>query len=260
MHASQDLGRKIEHGKRVLAEKSKTVQPTDQVQPSSDIMAAIVTDGNRSAAEPIQGHTPDLLNKPENNKPKRRSSRSPADPTDAAATGTTGTKISLEEMEKIKDRVDHCLATNIESDLVSRHDGGFFVVIIIAVLPSFDTLLTKWTRSFFALQGTSRTDTYTIQENHQTVYDRKTTTGALFAPQSIHDYAHWSDGQEPLQSGLWANIGLYAIHNIRTFDYRCYQDHVSTRICGKCQRPWKPGSVQIGIARIRARIGIRGRI
>ncbi|KAG0225203.1 hypothetical protein BGX31_007710 [Mortierella sp. GBA43] len=114
MHASQDLGRKIEHGKRVLAEKSKTVQPTDQVQPS-DITAGTVTDGNQYAAELIQGHTADL-NKPENNKPKRKSSRSPADSTDATA-GTTGTKISLEEMEKIKDRVDHCLATNIESDL-----------------------------------------------------------------------------------------------------------------------------------------------
>jgi hypothetical protein len=150
MYASQDLARKIEHGKRVLAEKARVEQEEarqESLDPSLDTTTntttmltngSVVDNGHDTADSTLSGAAD---TRPQLGKTRRRSSkgviRSSSSSSSSSTTSATGTtRISLEEMEKLKERIDYCLAHNVETDLVSsvavRVPVGIVVVVVMS--------------------------------------------------------------------------------------------------------------------------------
>ncbi|KAF9384291.1 hypothetical protein BGX21_001334, partial [Mortierella sp. AD011] len=95
-NASKDLERKIEQGRRSLAEMEKR-------QVTSDGTHSKTGYGRRADQSEVNG---DYAHASGSRNAKRSSSGA-----------TTETKISLKDMEKLKEKVDQCLASNIEMDL-----------------------------------------------------------------------------------------------------------------------------------------------
>ncbi|KAF9111498.1 hypothetical protein BGX27_004837 [Mortierella sp. AM989] len=97
MSASKDLEQKIEQGKKALADIEKR-------QSNSDGTDSIHSENGHGQG---QGETNGDIKLANGNSTKRRSSAEP----------TTKSKISLADMERLKEQVDQCLANNIEMDL-----------------------------------------------------------------------------------------------------------------------------------------------
>ncbi|KAG0309768.1 hypothetical protein BGZ98_008225 [Dissophora globulifera] len=103
MSASKDLERKIEQGKRALAQEEERKRK-EQEQNSRDREEGEDINDDRSA---------EALSDAKKAASRRRSSGSVANKKNTSASP----KISLAEMERMKESIDHCLAYDIEMDL-----------------------------------------------------------------------------------------------------------------------------------------------
>ncbi|KAG0047370.1 hypothetical protein BGZ83_007555 [Gryganskiella cystojenkinii] len=170
--ASKDLERKISQGKQRQEERERRSRQSINLDKSDlpngdhwDESAIPLLPSNSSTIEPVEEN----------------------DDADKANKKSKGTIISLEEMLQLKDRIDDCLANNIEKDLRICGHGE-------------------------QAQGGS------IEEDNKTLNDRETAAGVVFAPEPIHVYALWSNWQEPLSGPVWHSARLYAIHDFWSFD------------------------------------------
>ncbi|KAF9124791.1 hypothetical protein BGX30_000793 [Mortierella sp. GBA39] len=120
--ASKDLGRKIEQGKRLQRQREEKEQGQRQTDSATTTILPLesqqqgncVEDSMAAEAEQVSTQIPSPAK-------RRRSSRllSSLDESSSEGKETSSKpgKISLVEMEQLKARVDHCLASDIEMDL-----------------------------------------------------------------------------------------------------------------------------------------------
>ena len=138
MAASKDLGRKIEQGKKIQAQREEkereerqksTIATTTGLADNQQQQQDENADGNTGAngrgveSTTTEDHQQPSTQNAHSRKAKQRSSSkalgSPAETlTGDKETSPKPGRISLAEMELLKGRVDQCLANDIEMDLV----------------------------------------------------------------------------------------------------------------------------------------------
>ncbi|KAF8941046.1 hypothetical protein BGZ58_002860 [Dissophora ornata] len=108
MNAGKDLERKIDQGRRAQAEE----QESQKKERNEDVLPSTENGEDQEQTKPLLGANAKTPKSPsEKRKARRRFSTSPA------SSKTPMSRITLAEMEKIKGRLDQCLANNIEMDL-----------------------------------------------------------------------------------------------------------------------------------------------
>lgn len=143
LRASKDLGRKIEQGKKLQKQRKEKEQEQRQTDSTTTTILPLelqqqgdcVEDSMAEAEQVLAQGTPSPAK-------RRRSSRLLRSLTESSSEGketsSKSGKISLEEMEQLKARVDHCLASDIEMDLVRYivlFAPGVFLCNISQALP-----------------------------------------------------------------------------------------------------------------------------